>query len=305
MRQKLVDNKYKLLFILFSGLILFSPDFQSLQADATQLASTSVTVTAAPSAGNGNTGGGGGGGGGGVTVLPEATKVVIQGKAYPTASIAVLKDGTVATIIQADSLANFKVELANITAGVWTFGLWAEDKAGRKSITFSFTVTVVKDMTTTIAGIFLPPTIELEKTNLAKGESLKILGQTAPQSELSIHIESAQEVVKTTKAGTDGNWNYLFNTNVLEEGAHTTRAKAEDPTGLLSSFSKTLSFYVGKYGTTEISAKADFNKDGKTNLIDFSMLLYWWEKYNPGVDQNRDGKIDLKDFSILMYYWTG
>ena len=45
--------------------------------------------------------------------------------------------------------------------------------------------------------------------------------------------------------------------------------------------------------------------NGKTNLVDFSILLYWWGKYNPAVDLNQDGIVNLPDFSILMYYWTG
>jgi hypothetical protein len=160
-------------------------------------------------------------------------------------------------------------------------------------------------MTTTVSGIFLPPTIELEKVNLAKGEELNIFGQTAPESQISIHVESPQEIIKTTKAKSSGEYDYALDTSPLDEGTHTTRAKAESPDGLKSSFSSVLAFYVGKYGIKEVAPKADFNKDGKTNLIDFSILLYWWGKYNPACDQNRDGIVNLPDFSILLYYWTG
>ena len=247
-------------------------------------------------------GGGGGGGGGGPALT---TKVVLQGKAYPLAKITVLKDGKLAIIIAGDSQANFKAEFSDITPGVFSFGLWAEDKEERKSITFSFTLTVNSNMITTVSGIFIPPTVELEKVNLARGENLTILGQTAPESQLSIHIESPQEIIKKTTAKESGDWSFLFDTNPLDEGSHTIRAKAEDQAGLISSFSKVLAFYVGKYGTTEIYPKADFNKDGKTNLTDFSIMLYWWGKYNPAVDMNQDGILNLPDFSILMYYWTG
>lgn len=235
---------------------------------------------------------------------PVMTKVVLQGKAYPLASITVLQDGKVATVIKADSGANFKVEITDITAGVYTFGLWAEDKEGRRSITFSFTVTVTSGMTTTVSGIFIPPTIELDKVNVLKGEILNIFGQTAPESKITISVESP-EIVKETKADKEGDWKHSLDTSPLDEGSHTSRAKAESPEGLLSSYSKVLAFYVGKYGVAEICPKADFNKDGKTNLIDFSIMLYWWGKYNPAVDQNRDGIVNLPDFSILMYYWTG
>ena len=248
----------------------------------------------------------GGGGGGAVYIPPpeKVTKVVLQGKAYPSAVITVLQDGKVVTTEKVDSGANFKVVIKDITPGVWTFGLWAEDKEGRRSITFSFTTTVTKDMTTTVGGIFIPPTIELKKIRVARGETLDILGQTAPKSEVSISVESP-EITKKTEADEKGDWDYPFDTSPLTEGSHTTRAKAETPEGLLSSYSKVLGFYVGKFGVEEICPKADFNKDGKTNLVDFSIMLYWWGKYNPAVDQNQNGIVDLPDFSILMYWWTG
>jgi len=249
---------------------------------------------------------GGGGGGESSALVPSIeTKVILQGLAYPNAKITILIDGKVATLISADSQANFKSEITNITAGVYTFGLWANDKAGRKSITFSFTVMVAKDITTTVSNIFLPPTIELEKVNLSKGEDLNILGQTVPKSEITVSIGSPQEIIKKTTAANTGDWNDSLDTSVLDEGTHTARVKAETPEGLLSSYSNVLAFYVGKYGIAQVCPGADFNKDKKVNLTDFSILLYWWGKNNPCVDLNGDGIVNLPDFSILMYYWTG
>ena len=50
---------------------------------------------------------------------------------------------------------------------------------------------------------------------------------------------------------------------------------------------------------------ADLNHDGKVNLIDFSILLFYWGTNNACADQNHDGKVNLTDFSILLYNWTG
>ena len=247
---------------------------------------------------------GGGGGGGGGYVSPTVTKVIIQGKAYPLSSVTVLKDSKIVTTTIADSQANFKVEITDITAGTWTFGVWAEDKDQRKSITFSFTTSVTRGMTTTISGIFLPPTIDLSKIVLQRGETLNILGQTAPESDISIFINSP-EVVKKTQAEADGTWFYGFDTTILEEGSHTTRAKATSSEGSLSSYSKVLGFHIGEGAIVAIE-KADVTEDGKVNLIDFSILLYnWGIPENSSVDFNNDGKVNLVDFSIMMYYWTG
>jgi hypothetical protein len=250
-------------------------------------------------------GGGGGGGGGGGDIPPStSSKVVIQGMAYPNSSITVLQDGRVLATKVANSSANFNVEVANITPGICTFGIWAEDKQGRRSITFNFTTNVLSGMTTTISGIFLPPTIEIDKNSLQRGEILNILGQTAPQSEISISVGSA-EIVKETKAGIDGLYFYPFNTAPLEDGLHTARAKATSPAGLLSTFSQTLAFGIGKE-ISGIVKKADITGDKKVNLVDFSILIYnWGVPKNTAADLNSDNKVNLVDFSIMLYNWTG
>jgi len=240
---------------------------------------------------------------GGGWIPPRETKVIIKGKAYPEAQLTLLQDGKVITTKKADDLANFEIEIKDITPGVWTFSLWAEDKKGRKSITLSYTVSIQKNMITTISGIFLPPTIELSKANFKKGEELDISGQTAPQSQIFTHIESP-ELIKTATSTKKGDWQVKINTGILEEGSHTTRAKAKTFDGLESPFSQVLAFYVGEE-VSGVVLSADLNRDGKVNLIDFSILLYWWGKENRSADLNQDGKVDLPDFSIMLYYWTG
>lgn len=235
-------------------------------------------------------------------VIPEPfwqkkeTKVVLQGKAYPDASVTILIDGKIVNIIKADYQADFKTSLSNLTAGNYNFGVWAEDSEGRKSITFSFNVSVSSEMTTNISGLFIAPTIEMKEV---EEEILNIFGQTAPQSEVFIYIGP---LIKNTRADSSGKWSYLFNTSELKnEKYYLIKAKAVSPEGLISNFSNIL-----KKGLPEIAClKADLNKDGAVDLIDFSILLHWWKTDNSCADQNQDGIVDLQDFSIMMYYWTG
>jgi hypothetical protein len=52
----------------------------------------------------------------------------------------------------------------------------------------------------------------------------------------------------------------------------------------------------------------DLNKDGKINIVDFSILMYFWNQTNPSnpcADINKDGIVNLTDFSIMLYWWTG
>ena len=80
----------------------------------------------------------------------------------------------------------------------------------------------------------------------------------------------------------------------------------------ISSFSRAVSFKVGTKTVlatppTKQIKKEDISSDGKVNLIDFSIMAYWYSRPSPPVkvDLNKDGKINLVDFSIMAYYWTG
>lgn len=48
----------------------------------------------------------------------------------------------------------------------------------------------------------------------------------------------------------------------------------------------------------------DFNCDGRVNLQDLSIMLFYWDKPQRPYDINGDGRIDLQDVSILLYYWS-
>ncbi len=75
--------------------------------------------------------------------------------------------------------------------------------------------------------------------------------------------------------------------------------------------SKLVKFVIGELNVpnTDIveNIPGDCNYDRLINLVDFSVLAFWYGKDNPPacVDTNRDNKIDLIDFSILAFWWTG
>ncbi len=57
----------------------------------------------------------------------------------------------------------------------------------------------------------------------------------------------------------------------------------------------------------EIIKKCDFNLDSRCNLVDLSIMLYYWNQTGPQIaryDLNNNAIIDFPDVSILMYYWT-
>ena len=208
----------------------------------------------------------------------------------------------VTATLQAGVDATFSKTLEGVSAGVTTFSIFGEDTEGRKSITLNLTISVTANLTTTISGIFLPPTIDTP-AKINKGDALPIRGQTFPQSTISISVTS-EEVVKGTVADAVGGWRHDFDTGVLAVGTHLARAKAVSLDGEQSVFSEVKAITVLS-PTALLCSDADLNGDGRVNLIDFSIMMFWWQRDNVCADLNQDGIVNIIDFSILLFYWTG
>lgn len=253
---------------------------------------------------------GGPGGPGGPSVI---TQVVFKGKAYPQATVTLLKDAQVAATTKAGPDANFEIDLSGLSSGIYNFSVWAEDIKGRHSNTLSFAISITSGATTVISGIFIPPTIDIDKEEVKRGDILNILGQTAPKAQIAVFINSEEEIVKKTTADESGLWLYRFDSSEVDYGDHSTRSRASQGEDI-STFSQVAFFKVG-YVTIYKKLKylpGDVNLDGRVNLIDFSIVAYWWKrpltaaaKANIDGRINGDGKIDLVDFSVMAYYWTG
>ncbi len=263
-----------------------------------------------PDGGGGSHGGGGGGRAGfdPGSETPYETKVIAKGKAYPHSEIHILIDGQVIGIVEADAKADFYFETSDITPGVASFGFWTEDKDGLKSTLLTLTIRVISGAVTTVSGIYLSPSINIDKKSVRQGEDIKIYGHTVPETEVHIHINSEQEFIEKTNSKDSGEWDLVFNTTPLEEDFHIAKALFQVAAGnniIKSGFSRSISFHVGKIGGEVPCPEADLNHDGKVNITDFSILLYYWGTDDACADQNQNGIVDLIDFSIMMYYWTG
>lgn len=268
----------------------------------------------------GSGGGGGGGGGGGYSPYPSGAtaQVTFRGKAYPRSNITLIKDAQVAAIGVSGDDANFELTISGLTPGSYNFGVWAEDGRGNRSIVHQFNISLSSGASTLVSGIFIAPTISADKIEVQRGEPINIFGTSAPSSTIALFIGSEKELIKKILTSEDGSWLYKLNSSELEYGDHSARATAAKD-GDLTTFSKSIGFKVGtktvltpKIVKNEIE-KVDSNGDGRVNLIDFSILAYWYkrsitaapETIKNKVDINGDGRVDLIDFSILAYYWTG
>lgn len=240
---------------------------------------------------------------------PPPTAVIFKGIAYPSSTVTIQKDGVTAVQVPADPQARFDITVGSLSAGTYTFGVFATDSLSRQSPTSSFTVTLTTGTTVTITGIFLGPTIVADRTSLTFGETVTVFGATSPSSTVHVFVSSDEEREYTTTAGTDGLWTKQLFADDLKAGDHVARSKAEESGGMISEFSNSVAFTVASITDPDAGyIDADINKDKEVNIIDFSILLFYWQQKNPAnarADINHDSTVNIIDFSVMLYFWTG
>tara|TARA_B100002051_G_scaffold109346_1_gene104199 strand:- start:12753 stop:13829 length:1077 start_codon:yes stop_codon:yes gene_type:complete len=264
-------------------------------------------IEPAGSGGGGTSGGGSGGGGGQDDELGD-TIVNIIGKGYPSRTINFLIDTESVGSVRSDGNGDFEFA-ADATPGTATLGIWTTDSSGVRSITLNNTFDVTQGAITNLNGVVIPPTISVPNQNVDPGDIVTISGQSVPESEVEIHFNESQ-IVESTNSNADGDWSIDFDTSRLSISDHIIRARSivgNPPLTTESSFSTSLQLFVGVDG--QATLPTDLNRDGFINLIDFSILIFWWQTTggdsDPPADINQNGNVGLEDFSILLFNWTG
>jgi len=279
-------------------------------ATSTEVSATPVAAEPEPEPTPAPSGGGGGGGGGIVAPAVLKGSIVLQGSAYPGALVIILLDEKIIKQVSIGGEARFS-QFFSAESGTHSVGVFAEDKEGRRSLTFTFSVVVLGTSETTVSGIVLPPTVALD-AQATSPRTLLVSGASFPQAIVSLTFNSFHELIRETSVNDAGTWDFRLDTFLLEEGDHLVRAKTILEDTRESIFSESRTFTVLPEGLQIVRKKvalcgiADFNCEGRVNLIDFSILLF-----NFGIpedfktDLNGDGKVNIIDFSILLFYWTG
>ena len=167
------------------------------------------------------------------------------------------------------------------------------------------------DATTEIGGIFISPTIDVDKTQVKQGDNIAIFGQAAASSTVTISVHSNPEIFLRTPADKDGAYLYNLDTSVLDLGNHLAKSKATLALEI-SDFGTAVGFIVGTENALKVPRTCliwDLNCDGHINLVDFSIMAYWYNRPLSGrgitADFNHDNAITIVDFSILVFHWTG
>lgn len=269
--------------------------------------SATCTVEPAGSGGGGSSGGGSQSSGGSTIDLGD-TQVNITGQTIPRATVNIILDAQAIGTVRADSSGNFDFA-TNASPGTISMGFWTKDDNNVRSVTFSTTFDVTQGAITNLAGVLIPPTIVVSDSTINPGDIVTFAGQTVPNATVELHIGDSVKIL-TTKSDSGGYWNIDLNTSGLAAAEYSARARFILGSGSLtteSSFSSSLQLFLGVEGTA--TTPSDLNRDGLINLIDFSILIFWWGttggNSDPPADISQNGRVGIEDFSILLFNWTG
>ena len=161
--------------------------------------------------------------------------------------------------------------------------MYGEDDAGRRSTLFTFPVSITAGATTEISGVFLSPTIDVDKEIVKKGDTITIFGKSVPDAKVTIQVDSSVPHFVNTTSSANGAYLYDMSTDRLELGSHAAKSEATQG-NQISDYSVSRGFTVGDHPVLAQAAPAapteaqgDLNGDGSVNLVDFSVfaLLVW------------------------------
>jgi cysteine-rich repeat protein len=269
----------------------------------------SETCTIEPAgSGGGGSSGGGSGGSGGSSVQQGDTVISVTGLAYPGRTINILLDTQNVGSVRVGSNGRFEFT-TDASPGTASLGFWSTDDANTRSITLNSTFDVTQGAVTNIAGIILPPTIRIPNPRVNPGDIVAVTGQSVPNAAIELHVNNSESVERTT-SDTQGRWSIALNTATLRVAEHTLKARSVTGTPPLttqSGFSTSIQLFVGVDG--RVTTPSDLSRDGRVNLVDFSILIFWWGtdggNSNPPADISGNARVGIEDFSILLFNWTG
>jgi hypothetical protein len=269
-------------------------------------ASTTPLPPPPPPTPSGPSGGGGGGG-----LFLKGGDVTISGTGIPGGALTILKDGKIAKEDQVSVTGSFTNAFTQLDRGTYTWGVYVKDPDGNLSSTYNSTIYLIGGTNNIIAPVYLSPTIKAATTTVPIGGSLLISGYGIPLTTVQAIMNKQGDVLNskiitgTTTSNGNGSWKMVLSTEGLKKGTYEVKAQSLVTTRDQSVFSPTLYIGVGENPNPNFKNRADLNKDGKVNLVDFSILLFNWKTSDAVADINQDGTVSLIDFSIMLANWTG
>jgi hypothetical protein len=244
------------------------------------------------------------------TVATPLSSLNITGYTAPNAFVTLTENGSVLGTTVASGLGDFTFPLTGLDPGSHTYVMFSSDSVGRSTSANTLTLYLLGSTTTNVSGIILSPSIEINKSEIASGETITVNGTAKPSSLINIFLEAPLRSYSVNSAA-NGTWSFTLSaseTGSLSPGQYQIYTNVQDGIGSQSITSPTVTFRVDTPDSSNPApscniSRGDLNCDNITNLVDFSILLFHWQTNHKVADINGDGMVNLTDFSIMMFYF--
>lgn len=236
--------------------------------------------------------------------------VTFAGFAPPLSTVYILKDGVQFATVQPRSDGAFSSTMNDLERGAYTISAYSIDSAGRRSAMVSNTLSLLGGTNNTISNVILPPTVGLQKNQIGIGDDAVVVGESVPNSRVDVYVAPQTDIasvkIYSATSTATGTWTVTIpGTTLNTKGTHLVKARSVVSLQRQSDISRAISLGVGVAPLGDIGNRSDLNKDGKVNLVDFSILLSFWNSDDADADINQNGTVGLEDFSIMLFNWTG
>lgn len=241
---------------------------------------------------------------------PVTANVSLSGSTSPGATVTVTAPGTYPHTVVADSHGSFSVVYDRLPFGEYVFSVSATDTKGMYTATTVMPLVLGNGVSASVSGIILGPTLSARP--LEESTTVRVSGMSVPLSTITIWTDAFIETPFTVRADAQGAYIYDIDFTSRTSGVYRFRAKATvDGFDTQYGLPALLPVSVGKDASSDKNNPVvgpicdvhagDFNCDGLINLLDFSILSFWYQKSNPPlrVDLTGDGVVDLADMSLL------
>lgn len=232
----------------------------------------------------------------------------ITGSTAPDTFIVFTEAGAVLGTDVANALGGFNHLFSGLQPTTHQITLYGIDLNNLITSPIPLQIYTAASQETLISNVLLSPTLELNANDYLLGDPIIVSGSAIPAGSITVFVDTPLRTYYTTSAD-DGSWNYtITNSNEYVYGDYRAYALVQAENGWQSLVSNSQNFsIISGSGTTGAAcgdiSHGDLNCDGEINLIDFSILMYYWGTSNLAADINTDNLVNLGDFSIMMYWW--
>jgi hypothetical protein len=232
-----------------------------------------------------------------------ATNIIVAGLAAPQMSITLLKDGQRVGSGVVKPNGEFQITVSGMASGMYTMQVVGETVTGEYIRSKTFPIRVVADSTTKVSYVYLPAIGSVSETDVeyvVRGMSLPLSTVTIWQGDTALPYSAS--------VGIDGMYEIRIPKTVFPAPTTVTIMTERDTIKTTSeSFVIATKEEAPVTAADDCSLPFDITGDCRANVIDFVIARSWFLKQvqDDSFDYNKDGKLDLVDFSIMAFHWTG